>query len=188
LKAAFLAITLIALAATCPAQSNKTVKPDLNGTWEVDVAKSGRPKSQEVPQKIKITLNDPELVIHRQVTLNGSPADLDFVYYTDGRGETNAVAEQVREEEPFSESWQSKETESKTLWNKGKLTTRAISTSVARGAAVYQSVIIHEWRLSSDGKTLTENIKTARNADPDGKAASDFGGFEYKNVYKLISK
>src|SRR5689334_15727737 len=85
-------LLLICLAACVAAgfSQSKIVKPDLTGTWEVDAARNKETKSQSsVPEQIKITHRDPELIIRRQIIIKGVPEQRDLTYYTDGRGETN---------------------------------------------------------------------------------------------------
>jgi hypothetical protein len=57
------------------------------------------------------------------------------------------------------------------------------------GGAVFEFEIVDEWRLSSDGKTLTKTSKTIPSRSLTGNAAFVIGnGAEFKEVYKLISK
>ena len=187
MKAILLPIGVVAFSIICLAQSDKSVKPDLTGTWEIDAARSGRDKSETSPEQIRITQHDPEFIIHRKVTIKGAPAHHDFIYYTDARGEKNPAIEGLTTE-PYSEAWRSKETESTTSWDKDKLVTRSVSRSFESGV-IFEAEITHEWRLSSDGKTLTENIRTVPNRTAGGNGSAVAGhGVEYKNVYKLISK
>ena len=139
------------------------------------------------PERIKITHHDPELTIRRKVSIDGVAEERDLIYYTDGRGETNPTTAWVTPK-PGSESWRPKETKSKTAWSKNKVVTRSVSQTFG-GAAVFEFEVIDQWRLSSDGKTLTKTTKTVPNRNLTGNAAFVIGeGAEFKEVYKLISK
>ena len=170
-------------AGICFSQSNKTVITDLSGTWEL----SGFAKSKNrSPEQIKITHHDPQLTIRRVVfgDNDGVHKEREFTYYTDGRGETNPAP--WLGTDSSMESWRPSKIESKTIWDKDKVVTRSVEMSIG-GAAVFQAEITDEWRLSSDGKTLTEIKRTVPNKDLKGNAAAGDGS-ESKLVYKLISK
>jgi hypothetical protein len=166
-------------------QSNKTVVADLSGTWEVDLGRSGFAKSKNSsPEQIKITHHDPQLTIRRMVKGDGVQEEREFTYYTDGRGETNPAA--WLGTDSSLESWRPSEIRSTTIWDKDKVVTRSVRMSIG-GSAVYQADASDEWRLSSDGKTLTEITRTVPNQDLKGNAAVS-NGTNSKLVYKLISK
>ena len=186
MKVTLLLICLVACVGVCFGQSNKAAKPDLSGTWEFDAARSNVAKSKKsAPEQIKITHHDPELTIHRNVSINGVKEERDLTYYTDGRGETNPTTAWVTTN-PGSESWRPKETKSKTSWSKNKIVTRSVSQTFA-GGAVFEFEIVDEWRLSPDGKTLTKASKTIPSRNLTGNAAFAIGnGAEFKEVYRLI--
>lgn len=188
MKVALLLICLVGYVATGFGQSTKDSKPDLSGTWEFDAARSNVAKSKKsAPEQIKITHHDPELTIHRKVSIDGVQEERHLTYYTDGRGETNPTTAWVTTN-PGSESWRPNETKSKTAWSKNKVVTRSVSQTFG-GGAVFEFEIVDEWRLSSDGKTLTKTSKTIPSRNLTGNAAFVIGnGAEFKEVYKLISK
>src|ERR1700741_2683841 len=70
-------------------QKPSKIKPDFSGTWLLDSPKGNVGSSTTPDQPVKITHHDPELRITRMVQSNGQLNGRDFVYYTDGRGETN---------------------------------------------------------------------------------------------------
>ena len=184
MKAILLPICLFSSVAVCPGQSNKTVNPDLTGTWEAQYPHNkGETKSEySPPEQIKITYHDPELIIHRKVGIEDAPAELDLTYYTDGRGEKNTEWPAT---ERF-EAWKPAEVQSQTSWSNDKIVTRSVRQSFS-GAAIFVVEIVDEWKLSSDGKTLTQTTRTTPKKDVQGNAA--YGdGIEIKIVYKLISK
>ncbi|HXT63291.1 MAG TPA: hypothetical protein VN696_09670 [Pyrinomonadaceae bacterium] len=189
MKVILLLICLVGCVAVCFGQSNKTpVRPDFTGTWELDAARSNVAKSKKSsPERIKITHHDPELTIRRKVSIDGVAEERDLIYYTDGRGETNPTTAWVTTN-PGSESYRPRDTKSKTTWNKTKVVTRSVSQSFASGG-VFEFEIVDEWRISSDGKSLTKTTKTVPNRNLTGNAAFVIGnGTEFKEVYKLISK
>lgn len=188
MKVTLLLICLSAFAAVCFGQSNKTSKPDLSGTWEIDAARSHGAKSKNSPpERIKITHRDPELTIRRKVSIDGVSEQRDLTYYTDSRGETNPTTLWVTTE-VLSESARPPETKSMTTWRKNKVVTRAVLKTFSTGG-VFEFEIIDEWRLSSDGKILTKTTRTVPLRDTSGKIAFVVGdSAEFKEVYKLISK
>ena len=188
MKATLLLICLTASAAVCLGQSNKPSKPDLSGTWEFNAAHSTGVKSKKnSAERIKITHHDPELTIRRKISVNGVQEERDLTYYTDGRGETNPTTAWVTTS-PGSESARPPETKSKTTWSKNKVVTRSVSQTFG-SAGVFEFEIVDEWRLSSDGKTLTKTSKTIPRRDLTGKPAFVVGNWpEITEAYKLISK
>jgi hypothetical protein len=189
LRVTLLLICLAAWVAVCFGQSNKTrTQPDFSGIWEFDASHSNVAKSKNTPpERIKITHHDPELTIRRKISINGVQEERDLTYYTDGRGETNPTTARVTTN-PGSESYRPAETKSKTTWSKNKVVTRSVSQTFGSGA-VFEFEIVDEWRLSSDGKTLTKTSKTIPNRNLTGNAAVVIGnGADFKEVYKLISK
>ena len=188
MKALLLPICLVACVAVCFGQSNKTIKPDLNGTWEFEYGRRLSAKSKGGgPEQMKITQDDPELIIRRRVNINGEPQERDLTYYTDGRGETNPTMDWLTITRG-SDSFKPSEVESTTGWRKNKIVTRSV-TRIYAGAARIECEIIDELRLSSDGKKLT---LTRRYVPPrDVRLNFAFGagrGTEVTAVYKLISK
>ena len=183
-----LLICLATCVAPCFSQSNQATKPDLSGIWEFDASHSNVVKSRKTPpERIKITHHDPELIIHRTVSINGAQEERDLTYYTDGRGETNPTTAWVTTN-PGSESYRPSKTKSKTAWSNNKVVTRSVVQTFG-GGAVFEFEIVDEWRLSSNGKALTKTSKTIPNRNLTGNAAFVIGnGAEFKEVYKLISK
>jgi hypothetical protein len=186
-KVLLLPICLVALAAICFSQSSNTGKPDLSGTWEFDAARSNFARSRSSPEQIKITHHDPELIIRRKIIVNRVSEERELTYYTDGRGEKNPTTSWVTTN-PGSDSFKPSETASKTTWSKDKIVTRSVSRFYA-GAETMEFEIIDEWRLSSDGQTLTKTTRTVpmRTVNSNGVFVSG-RGTDMKAIYKLISK
>ena len=186
MKALLLPICLVACLGLCIGQSQKTVKPDLSGTWEFDARGSSFKSKNSSPEQITITHHDPELIIRRKVNINGVSQERDLTYYTDGRAERNQTTDWITTS-GGSDSFRLSETLSKTTWSKDKIVTRSITRSYAGGTEIIDFEIIDELRLSSDGKMLT---KTTRFVPPKLVRANVWFGrtTELKTVYKLISK
>jgi hypothetical protein len=165
----------------CFGQSSKTIKPDLGGTWELEVGRSGA-----APEQITITHHDPQLTIRRTVTIDGVREEEALTYYTDGRGERNPVTGGLRTNASMG-SWHPSETTSETTWSKDKVVTCSVQWLFA-GTVVFEYEITEEWQLASDGKTLTKITLTAPKKDLTGNAAIAVGDRTLKEVYKLISK
>lgn len=168
IKAMILCSLVITSAITCAAQGvqrNKAarVKPDLTGTWQLDYDKSniGKPAkgSSTAEVKIKIVHSEPELKMHRMFYRDNQPATLDLTYFTDGRGETNQTTMYVTDN-PGSARQQSGAdvTKSKTRWSGDKLVTRSLVRNILSGRVVEYEVV-DEWKLSADGKTLTQTTQ-----------------------------
>lgn len=164
-------------------------RPDLSGTWEFDrnrsnVGKSS--KSSDPPEKITIAYHDPELKIHRTVFINGQSAESEAIYFTDGRGETNPTTAWLTTN-PGSAADRPPETKSKTSWSGNKIVTRSTVRPRA-GTATLEFEIIIEWKVSTDGKTLTQTTHTVAQRDPMSNSVFVSGGRDLKAVYNLVSK
>lgn len=188
MKVLLLLMCFVSLVAMCFGQSSNTPKPDLSGTWEFDGARSNVAKSKKnsSPEQLKITHNDPELIIRRKIEIRGVPEEQDLTYYTDGRSEKNPTTDWLTTN-PGSDSFKPAETASKTTWSKDKIVTRSISRSYA-GTAIIEFEIIDEWKLSSDGKTLTKTTRFVPSKDMRNIAFVAGMGTDLKAFYKLISK
>src|SRR6476469_9366643 len=153
----FCFVLIFALVATSiPAKAKQKVansKPDFSGTWQLDTAKSNVGPSITSDQPLKITHHDPEFRITRMVETNAGVAGQDFVYYTDGRGETNRMVNSLR---PHSYLYPGSDNKvaikSKTTWTGNKLITRMRSPARSViGKQMLEFEIIDEWKLSADG-------------------------------------
>jgi hypothetical protein len=151
------------LAAAQGRQTAKT-KPDFSGTWLLDLKKSNVGPSAKPDQPLKIVHHDPELRITHMVGSNGQK---DFVYYTDGRGETNATTMLLSTGTDMKLPGDKDITKSKTKWSGDKLVTRFTLRSVIGGHPL-EFEIIDEWKLSKDGQTLTQTSRTVFRQDLSG--------------------
>ena len=131
----------------------KDAKPDFSGTWTFDRSKSNLGPFERMPAAnaeitLIITHKEPELKIVRKVNLNGNAGSQEFIYYSDGRGETNPA---------FLGNG---EVKSKTKWDKVKLESKSSASYQTRGVGgdVFHTDISERRELSQDGKTLTVTI------------------------------
>ena len=180
-KVILLPLCLVACVAICFGQSNKP-KPDLTGTW-VDVTTKSKKGS---PEQIKITHHDPELIIRRQISVDGRPEERDLTYYTDGRGEKNPPMMWLISV-PSPGYSQPPDVVSETTWSKDKLVVH-FANRVYAGRVVVEADIKMEFRMSKDGRTMTRTTRIAPLQISLQPLVSVGNGADVKTVYKLISK
>jgi len=165
-------------------------KPDFSGVWKFDHSKSTASEIGKRDAPIKIVYNDPEFRITRTIERNGQSVERDFVYYTDGRGETN-VATMLMTSEPGRvkpEDIDKEIVKSKTMWQHGKVVTRSTTRDLT-GAWILEYDIIDEWKISSDGKTLTQTSRIVFQADPTGRSVVvPANRPDDKRVFSLMTK
>ena len=143
--------------------------PDLSGNWRVvetkNVAKM--PGQTELFEKTLVIIHkEPEIKITTQLKDNGRTKELETVYFTDSRGETNAT---------FRESG----VKSTTRWSGNKLEIRRVEAMSIKDPAGAIKVIkvdyIERWELSKDGNTLTITTNVSGPADVTFKNTSGPG-------------
>jgi hypothetical protein len=133
-----------------PAESGSSSKPDFSGYWNALILKSDRDRIIT----LKISYRDPKLEITRMVTsrestivmgqLMGTRNSNRFVYYTDGRGETQKGP---------TLSGESTKSKTERIGNKFVITSLSRSKEPAgKGASDHTATL----EVSSDGKILTE--------------------------------
>ena len=148
-----LSLTLVlnvAVTSQKTAGDNRSSKPDFSGYWNALILKSDRDRIIT----LKISYRDPKLEITRMVTsreptivmgqLMGTRNSDRFVYYTDGRGETQK-----------GPTLSGESTKSKTERIGDKFVITSVSRSkeaVGKGASDHTTTL----EVSSDGKILTE--------------------------------
>ncbi len=200
---AYAFLWLLLCATLSPAQSSKTPadkqkpKPVFSGTWQLDEEQAQRNKSKSASAARQLTLviaqSEPEIKITRKVVSGGQLKTRESIYYSDERGETNVGA-------PISTTpnAQDEEIKSKTRWQGDKLITSARVRKAAAGTFLTWE-IVDEWKLSPDGKTLTQ--KTTIKLDnsgadmmrsgrtiPSGQVIFvPAGANEFKRVFRRIS-
>ena len=140
-------------------------KPDFTGTWLLDPSRSNVGPSRTPDRPLQITHHDPELKITRMVEHNGQVTGQDLIYYSDGRGETNPTTMFLSTSTDVNPQRHDKDvTKSKTSWSGNKLVTRSTLRSLIASREL-EFDIIDEWKLSQDGKALTQTSRTVFNPD-----------------------
>ena len=161
MKFAILCFAVVALASSLAAQKPPKPKANLNGTWLLDAKKSnsvGLTSRPDLP--IKISHQDPELRITLTSESNGQLVERNFVYFTDGRGEENeATAMLTTNPSAPPRDLQKERTKSTTRWSGNKIVTRSL-LQLNAGGRLIEFELVEEWKLSSDGKTLTQRTRT----------------------------
>lgn len=178
---------ILAWAIVVCGQGNKSqTKPDLSGTWAFDHSRSNVGKSSTAYDEIKITHHDPEFRIIRTITINGKSELKELIYYTDGRGETNPTTTWLSTS-PDPKSPRPAQTSSKTKWSGERVVIRS-ALQMREGIHTFEDNVVDEWKLSADGKTLTQ---TSRHILPPNTAEHIFVPAhrpDDKRVYSLVSK
>ena len=166
--------------------SKSQTRPDLSGTWAFDHSRSNVGKTSTAYNEIKITHHDPEFRIVRSIAVNGKSELKELIYYTDGRGEANPTTMWVSTN-PSPKSPRPAQTNSKTMWSGERVVIRS-TLRLTQGIHTFEDVIVDEWKLSADGKTLTQ---TTRHILPPNTAEAIFVPAhrpDDKRVYTLVSK
>lgn len=142
------------LLATCLSAGHQNDKkkatPNFSGTWVLNKSRSSLGRFGQGPfANAELTLvilhDEPELKITRKTTLNGTERGQEMVYYSDGRGETNAAA------------FGNNEVKTKTKWEGTKLVSKSsISRSFRRETFFTDTSERRE--LSEDGRSLTITV------------------------------
>lgn len=159
---ALLCFALVAFGFPLRAQS-KPPKPktDFTGTWLLDAKKNksvGLTSRPDLP--IKISHQDPELRITLPSESKGQIVERNFIYFTDGRGEENqATAMLTTNPGGPPRDLQKERTKSTTRWSGNRIVSRSLLQLQAAGRVV-EFELVEEWKLSSDGKTLTQTTRT----------------------------
>src|SRR5688572_974179 len=88
----FLVLLAVATISSPLANSQPKKQPDFSGTWLLDQKKSndsGLTTRPDLP--IRISHHEPEFRVTRPTEKGGQIVEREFVYFTDGRGETNPL-------------------------------------------------------------------------------------------------
>jgi hypothetical protein len=154
-----------------------------------DEALTHRAKPKQLLNGDQITLvivhREPEVKITSKTISGGRERTREFVYYADGRGETNPSPTLSLNLNDVSEK-----IKSKTEWKKDRLITTSMIRQAVQGA-FYKVEIFDEWKLSSDGQTLTQTTSVNSDSANVGRQVSipvvmiPFGG-EIKKVYRRV--
>lgn len=150
MKNTLAAFLLLVLAAVCAAQDNQKKEakphPDLSGTWVLDKSRSVR--NGKFDSTLVIAHHDPELRILRTDVRKKGRAVREYVFYTDGRGESN----------PYY--YGDARFDSDTKWEGRKVVAyicyrRRYKRAKCNGADAWR------WQLSADGQRLTHTTSFA---------------------------
>ena len=163
LAAAFIFATILFSCAAAAAQNAKSAaKPDFSGTWLLDTKKSntiGLTTRPDLP--ITISHQDPEFKMVISSESNGQIKKHEFIYFTDERGETNEATSVItttpRAVKP--EELKNQVTKSKTKWSGDKIVTRSRYDLNVPGGHFVQFEQVDEWKLSKEGKVLTQTSR-----------------------------
>lgn len=143
---------LSVLTAVCLAQDDKAkARPDFSGSWVLDASKSefgrgGGGAGSNVTGTMTVTMKDAEFRLSRKMKFNEQERTMDFLYYTDERGETNPG------------TFGPQEVKSKTKWDGSKIVSKAsVSRTMPSGDEVNFDMD-EKWELSDDGKVLTDTL------------------------------
>ena len=190
-KVAYVVVGLFVSAVAINAQGNKSqTKPNLSGTWMLDQSRSNVGTSSNAAAsnyEIKIAHSEPELRIRRTTNVNGQIEERELTYYTDGRGEMNPTIAWLSSS-PDSKSPKSANTKSRTRWSGDKVVTRSM-LSLSAGSQIVQYDLIEEWKLSADGKTLTQTTRFVFQQNPmDRSIYIPANRPDDRRVYNLVSK
>jgi hypothetical protein len=127
--------------------------PALGGTWMLDEEQPKQSKQRSAaPDKVTLVISQrgPEIKMTHKVVSGGQERTRESVYYSDERGETNIGATISTTPNPRDE-----EIKSRTRWKGDKLVTTTTIRKATAGTLLIWD-IIDEWKLSPDGKTLTQ--------------------------------
>ena len=133
---------------------NPPARPDFSGTWEY--VERNSPFRDRL---LVITQTGDEINLVETYVFKGDPFTQKTVLYTDDRGETN-----VRQ---FSAGEPPSDVTSKTTWKKNKLFRRLSYAYMMDSRGMRYKVTVDEeqtWSMSADGKTLTVNSNSRRDA------------------------
>jgi hypothetical protein len=120
------------------------------------------------------------------ISSNGQLTAQDFVYYTDGRGETNPPLLALTTNPGVNRQADVKDaTKSKTSWSGNKVVTRSTLRNLI-GGHLLEFEIIDEWKLSTDGKTLSETSRPVFHQDAPGTIFVPGTEPEIKRVFNRV--
>ena len=137
----------VSVAQTTSGSKTKTI-PDLSSGWALDESRSeidSRLRNKEDDYVLTIVHKEPEIRLTKTYQ-HGSKKTEESIYYTDGR--------------PEFHSRTGKNSEPVTRWRGDKLVRKSVTAPFGprMGSFPVETVMIEEFQLSVDGKTLTRTI------------------------------
>ena len=170
---------------------SRQAKHDFSGTWVFDEAltRRARPKQfMESGEEIRVVISDdqPEIKISKKTSEDGHEQTQDFVYYDDGRGETNPNPTLSLNLKDVSQKVQSV-----TKWKNDKLVITS-RVQIARREGFYHVEVRDKWELSADGQTVIQTTTVNSDSVNIAHLASIpvviiWGDGEIKRVYRRMS-
>jgi hypothetical protein len=151
LRSAFLLclVFAVSIAQTTSGSQTKT-RPDLSGVWALDESRSEintRLRNKEEDYVLTIVHKEPEIRLTKTYKQYGRTKTEESIYYTDGR--------------PEYHSRTGKDSEPVTRWRGNKLVRKAVTAPHAGISGTFppvENVMLEEFEISADGKTLTRTI------------------------------
>lgn len=116
----------------------------LSGVWILENQKAEYSFDTDMDLTLDITQNDPEIVVTRTYTYEGSENRQELHYFSDQRGETNPT---IVEGQTVN---------SKTKWAGDKLVSRSSGRTEYAPTVSVKYDRVDEWKLSKDGQTLVQ--------------------------------
>lgn len=148
LRSIFLLFLVFGVSVAQTKNSKTTAIPDLSGVWALDRSQSEiDPRLKEPDYVLTIVHKEPEIRLTRTFEKNGRKFNEETIYYTDGRPEFHAHGGYNSEPE--------------TRWRGKKLVRKVVTSPNGGGSGIFTTlpiVMVEEFVLSADGKTLTPTI------------------------------
>jgi hypothetical protein len=180
-----LSCAVVGLSSNDKSESQKQAPPNLSGTWKLDKSKGNYVKYSRLKPDADLILVishvEPEIKVARKSVWRGQEHVQELTYYSDGRGEVSRT---------FIDNIEGK---SKTKWEANRLVSR-FSVSLKQGLGSLD--VLQEWKVSADGKTLTQiqriqQTSLPRPSSPDSaiiaRILNQMGPSEIKRVFNRIS-
>lgn len=122
---------------------------------------------------------------------SAQPVSETFTFYSDGRGETNALPPLAYKprptDPPFSNIISRPENySSKTVWDKEKLVTRYDAARTVLSTGVEYNNSRYEWKLSDDGKHLILTNSSLSERNNPANAGELFGNNYERRTIKYV--
>jgi hypothetical protein len=176
-KKKFASLLIFAIASICVAlperQANqRSGTPDWNGTWVLQKSDDGKNKSSQVTGNVTLVISQTgqEIKIARKHHETSNETVQELTYYTDGRGEMN----------PTSDGKRSLKSNTKQTDNKLIIRFSMPSSTINKTAIVNER--IDEWKLSSDGQTLTQTSSFTSSSSASDASHNPYGSPRAPNI------
>lgn len=171
------AVVLAALAPLCFAFSQQQVSrlskaPQWNGTWVLQKPNDGKKNSQlKGNVTLVISQTHQQMRVIRKLNENGNETVHELTYYTDSRGEANPTSDGKRT------------LKSITKFSDHKLIIRFSLPSNTVDRRVVVNDRTEEWKLSSDGRTLTQTSSFTISSSDSDASNNPYGSPRTPNIF-----